>query len=360
MIFELLKMCCEKGASDLHFKVGYPPVLRIDGDMVPSKWERISGEDYGVMLEAILDDYQLTKLREFRKLDLGIRFANTRFRVNLFYDCNGGSAVFRMLPFPQLSFDGIALPESARNLVERPSGLVLVSGPTGAGMSTTLSTFVTHINEHRNRSIVTFEDPIEYVFEDRLSIVSQRQVGVDCRSFEEGIRGALRTDVDVIVVGEVPDAETAQMTLTAAECGKLVFAAFHGPTSTRSLERFIGLFPKPQQEHVRGRLAKTLLGVTTQHLVPRKVEKSRVAAFEVLLGVPAVRLLIAENRIRQIAPLQENGRESGMCTLDQALARLAVAGEIAVEDGLVCAHDQAAMQRYIDEAGGIKVEGDSA
>lgn len=351
MIFELLKLCYEKGASDLHYKVGYPPILRIDGSMVPLKMNKIGNEDYAVMLEAILDDYQLVKFREYKKLDLGISFANTRFRVNLFFDYNGGSAVFRMIPFLNLSFDDISLPKSARMLIERPYGLILVCGSTGAGKSTTLSAFITHINGHKTKSIITIEDPIEYIFEDRQSLVSQRQVGVDARSFEEGIRGALQTDVDVIMVGELRDPEAVHMTLSAAESGKLVFATLHSNSSMQAIDRFINLFPQTQQEQVLGRLSNTLLGIITQTLVPKKVGKGRVAAFELLYGVSTIRGLIAEGRIHLIQSYQEAGGDTGMCTLDQALAQLVVTNKISAEEALARANNQTMMKKYIEQSG---------
>ncbi|MFZ2961092.1 MAG: PilT/PilU family type 4a pilus ATPase [Candidatus Ozemobacteraceae bacterium] len=351
MIFELLKLCYERGASDLHFKVGYPPILRIDGSMLPLKMKKIEQVDYGVMLEAILDDYQLVKFHEFKKLDLGYSFANTRFRVNLFFDYHGGSAVFRMIPFLNLTFDDIALPKAARSLIDRPSGLIMVTGATGAGKSTTLSAFISHINAFKQKSIITIEDPIEYIFEDRKSIVSQRQVGVDTRSFEEGIRGSLQTDADIIMVGELRDPEAVNMTMTAAECGKLVFATLHSNTAMQGIDRFVNLFPQTQHAQVMGRLSNTLLGIITQTLVPKKVGKGRIAAFEVLLGVPTIRGLIAENRTHLIQSYQESGGETGMCTLDQALAMLVIKNQVTVEEALLRAVNYGNLKKLIEQAG---------
>lgn len=351
MIFELLKMCTERGASDLHFKVGYPPILRIDGSMMPLKMKEIDHSDYENMLESILDDYQLSKFIEHRKLDLGYSFANARFRVNFFFDYNGGSAVFRVIPFLQLDFDDIGLPKAARVMIDRPFGLILVTGATGAGKSTTLSTFITHIASHKPKSVITIEDPIEYIFGDGLGLVSQRQVGVDCRSFDEGIRGAMQTDADVIMVGELRDPEAVNMTLTAAESGKLVFATLHSNTAMQAIERFVNLFPQNQHSQVLGRLASTLIGIITQTLIPRKLAKGRVAAFEVLIGLQMIRSLIAENRIHLIQSYQEAGGDSGMCTLDQALAQLVISDKITLQEALMRAGNQGVVKKMIEQAG---------
>jgi len=351
MIFELLQMCTERGASDLHFKVGYPPILRIDGSMLPLKMEEIGHTDYENMLEAILDDYQLIKFVEHKKLDLGYSFANARFRVNLFHDYNGGSAVFRVIPFLQLTFDDIGLPKAARGMIERPFGLILVTGSTGAGKSTTLSTFITHIVAHKIKSVITIEDPIEYIFGDGMGMVSQRQVGVDCRSFDEGIRGAMQTDADVIMVGELRDPEAVNMTLTAAESGKLVFATLHSNTAMQAIDRFVNLFPQTQHAQVLGRLSTTLLGIITQTLIPRKVGKGRVAAFEILMGLQMIRSLIAESRIHLIQSYQESGGDSGMCTLDQALAQLVISEKVALSEAMMRASNQSVVKKMVEQAG---------
>jgi len=349
MIYELLKMCIDRAASDLHFKVGYPPILRIDGSMVPLKMKPIETSDYENMLEAILDDYQLAKFLEHNKLDLGISFGNARFRVNLFFDYNGGSGVFRVIPFMRLTFDDIGLPKSARAMIERPFGLILVTGATGAGKSTTLSCFITNIVNNTAKSIITIEDPIEYIFEDARSLVGQRQVGVDCRTFEEGIRGALQTDCDIIMVGELRDPEAVDMTLSAAECGKLVFATLHSNTALQAIDRFVNLFPQIQHSQVLTRLANSLVGILTQTLVPRKAGKGRVAAFELLLGLPMIRGLISESRIHLIQSYQEAGGDTGMCTLDQSLAQLIVTEKISMNEGLLRATNQTVLRKLVEQ-----------
>ena len=352
MIFELLQTCLDRGASDLHFKVGYPPVLRIDGAMVRQKMEDITPEDYENMLEAILDDYQLVKFLEHKKLDLGYGYANARFRVNLFNDFHGGSAVFRVIPFMKLTFDDIGIPKQARTMVDKPHGLVLVTGATGAGKSTTLSAFITHINSHFHRSIMTIEDPIEYIFEDDQSIVSQRQVGVDCRTFEEGIRGALSCDSDVIMVGELRNPDAVHMTLTAAECGKLVFATLHSNSAMQAIDRFVNLFPQTQHQQVLGRLGGSLLGILTQSLIPRRLEKGRIAAFELLLGLPMIKGLIMENRIHLIQSYMESGGETGMRTLDHSLAKLVIAKKIEIGEARARASSQSGFKKLVEQLSG--------
>jgi twitching motility protein PilT len=349
MIFELLKQCYERGASDLHFKVGYPPVLRIDGSMVPLKRPDITEFDYENMLESILDDTQRVKFNENQKMDVSYSFSNARYRVNLFYDQQGGSSVFRMIPFAHLSFDDIGLPKSARLFSTKPYGLVLVTGATGAGKSTTLVSFINHIATNSAKSIMTIEDPIEYLFEDKKSLVSQRQVGVDCHTFEDGIVAALQTDVDVIMVGELREAEAVAMALTAAESGKLVFATIHSNTAPQGIDRFMNLFPQSSQEQILTRLASSLVGIVTQTLVPKKLGKGRVAAFEILVGLPFIRGLITEGRIHMIQSYQESGQETGMCTLDQSLAKLVNSEKIALDEALMRAVNQDSLRKLIDQ-----------
>jgi len=358
MIFELLKLCLDKGASDLHFKVGYPPILRIDGAMMPMKMKEIEISDYENMLEAILDDYQLTKFLEHKKLDLGYSFANARFRVNLFFDYHGGSGVFRVIPFMQLTFDDIGLPKAARSLITRPSGLILVTGTTGAGKSTTLSCFISQILQTMPKTIVTIEDPIEYIFEDDVGLVSQRQVAVDCRTFEEGIRGAMQTDCDIIMVGELREPEAVSITLAAAETGKLVFATLHSNTALQAIDRFVNLFPQALQPQVLSRLSNTLLGIVTQTLIPKKMAKGRIAAFEILMALPMIRSLIAERRLHLIQSYQETGGESGMVTMDQALSQLVLAEKISMAEALAKATNQNSLKKLVEQ-GAAPPEGKS-
>lgn len=353
MIFELMNLCVEKGASDLHFKVGYPPILRIDGTMRPIKdMPVVSFNDFEVMLESILDDLQLVNFIKHRKLDLGYSFQNARFRVNLFNDIRGGNAVFRVIPFKHLSFSDIELPVSGRKLADRAKGIVLVTGATGAGKSTTLSAFITHINTTYYKTVVTVEDPIEYLFEDEMSMINQRQVGVDCLTFEEGIRGALKMDCDVLMVGELRNADAVEMSLLAAESGKLVFATLHSNSAIQAIDRFVNLFPQNLHSQVLGRLSSHLQGVVTQSLVPKKQGRGRIAAFEILINTPAVRGLINENRVHLISSYLESGASSGMVSLDNSLVELVCEGKVDKNEAMLCANNKAYVKRKIEERDG--------
>lgn len=350
MIFELLRLCIEKGASDLHFKTGYAPILRIDGNMRPIKeMPVITQNDFEVMLEAILDDAQLVTFLKYSKLDLGYSFSNARFRVNLFNDYRGGNAVFRVIPFKQLTFNDIGLPQSARRFADKSSGLVLVTGATGAGKSTSLSAYITHINNNFRKTIITVEDPIEYLFEDNQCIISQRQVGVDCKTFEEGIRGALKTDCDVLMVGELRNADAVEMTLLAAESGKLVFATLHSNTAIQAIDRFVNLCPKTLHLQVMSRLASHLTGIVTQTLIPKRNGRGRIAAFEVLVNAAAVKGLISENRIHLIASYLESGSSTGMISLDNSLVDLITSNKISKDEGLLKANNRAYVKRKVEE-----------
>lgn len=350
MIYDLLKMCYERGASDIHFKISYPPILRIDGMMLPqTKMKVIEPTDFDAMLEAILDDYHMAKFRQNKKLDCGYSFGNARYRVNLFYDLNGGSAVFRMIPFMRFDFDDIGLPKPCRAMGERPYGLILVTGATGSGKSTTLSCFINGINQNKCLNILTVEDPNEYYFYDNKSIISQRQVGVDCNSFEEGIRGGLRVDTDVIMVGELRNAEAANMALAAAECGKLVFTTLHSNTAAQAIDRFVNLFPQQEHHQILGRLGTTLVGIISQTLCSKKNHKGRIAAFEILVGTSTIRGLISEGRVHLIQSYQETSGDVGMCTIDQALATLVLQGQISMEEALMRCSHQGNLRKLVEQ-----------
>jgi len=257
--------------------------------------------------------------------------------------------VYRVIPFRHLSFADIDLPMSGRRLADRPKGIILVTGATGAGKSTTLSTFVTHVNTTYNKTIVTVEDPIEYLFEDEMSLISQRQVGVDCLTFEEGIRGALQMDCDVLMVGELRNTEAVEMSLLAAESGKLVLTTLHSNTAIQAIDRFVNLFPQTLHTQVLGRLASHLIGVVTQTLVSRKNGRGRIAAFEILINTPAVRGLINENRVHLISSYLESGSSTGMISLDNSLVELTCEGKIDKNEALLAANNKAYVKRKIEE-----------
>lgn len=349
MILEILKKCIDRGASDLHFKVGYPPYLRIDGSMVPLNMPEIQDLDYEYMLETLLDDFQLIRFNDHRKLDFGYSCFNARFRVNLFYDYLGGSAVFRLIPFLSLNFEDIDLPKAARVMAERIFGIILVTGATGAGKSTTLSCFINHINQNYSKTIVTLEDPIEHIFEDQKCLINQRAIGMDCPTFEDGIKLAVQTDADIIMVGELRTQDAASMALTAAESGKLVLATLHSKTTAQAIERFINMFPENIQERVFSRLSTTLVGIISQTLVPKKIGKGRIAAFEVLSATPIIKGLIGEKRTSMIQSYLESGGETGMCSLDQSLARLVSTQKVNYDEAMMQAINPSQLKSIIEK-----------
>jgi twitching motility protein PilT len=269
---------------------------------------------------------------------------------------HGGNAVFRVIPFKHLSFNDIDLPRAGRRLGDKQKGLILVTGATGAGKSTTLSAYITHINTNYHKTIITVEDPIEYLFEDEQSLIGQRQVGVDCITFEDGIRGALKSDCDVLMVGELRSSDAVEMALLAAESGKLVFATLHSNSAIQALERFVNLFPQNLHSQVMGRLAGHLQGVVTQVLVPRKQGRGRIAAFEILINTPAVRGLIYENRVNLISSYLESGSSTGMISLDQSLVELICDGKVDQTEALLRANHRKFVKRKVDEreaSGGV-------
>ncbi len=350
MIFKLLKLCIEKGASDLHFKTGYPPILRINGNMHQlTKMQKITRKDFETMLEAILDDSQLNSYRKNKKLDFGYSFSEARFRVNLFKDLHGGNAGFRIIPFKQLTFDYIDLPNSARKFAEKKHGLVLITGSSGSGKSTTLSTYITYINNNFNRTIITIENPIEYIFEDQESLISQRQVGVDCNSFEEGITDAIDSDSDVILISELNGAKEVELALQASESGKLVFASIQGNTSKQAVDRFIKLCPKNMQIQIAARLAINLLGIVSQTLVSKKSEAGRIAAYEVLVNSPFIKNIIAERKLHLIPAQIEANSSLGMISLDSYILNLIQSNIITKEEGISKANNRSFIKRKLEE-----------
>lgn len=358
LIFDLLNLCFEKEASDLHFKIGYPPILRVDGVMTPLKMKVLEPKDYELMLESVLDDFQIQKFNQAKKLDAGYSFGPARFRINFFYDHNGGSAVFRMIPFLKFDFDDIGLPKAGRIMGDRPYGLILVTGATGSGKSTTLSCFINYLNSSRSANIITIEDPIEHVFEENKCVIQQRQVGIDCRSFEEAIPGSMHTDADVIVVGELRSMEAAHWTLSAAESGKLVFSTLHSNTAVQAIDRLVNLFPQVQHDQALARLSTSLIGIISQTLMKKKTKKGRVAAFEILVGTPQIRALIGERRLHLIQSYQETSGDTGMITIDQALASLASQGTVALDEAMMRASHQGNFKKLYEQYSGKIVRED--
>jgi twitching motility protein PilT len=332
---DYLRMAAELQASDIHLKVGRPPLLRTNGDLLPTDLPPLSDYDVTRMIEEALGERYWKRFCEFWELDVAYEIAEgTRFRLNVYKQRGAIEAVFRVVPVRPMTMEEIGLPELARSFPKRLRGLVLVTGPVGSGKSTTQAAMIDFINEHYPCHIVTIEDPIEFIHPNKKALVSQRELGLDTRSFEDALRNVLREDPDVILVGEMRDLDTVRLAITAAETGHLVISTLHTMDAGETINRVIDIFPTHQQDEVRMQLAVNLIGVIAQTLVRRADGRGRVAAFEVMVNVPAVATAIRENKIHQIASAIQTGMKSGMVSLDRSLAHLVRAGEITYEEGL--------------------------
>jgi twitching motility protein PilT len=344
----LLKETFHRGASDLHLKVGQLPSIRIDGEIQALEGFRFNRREMERVVEGILTAEQLKQFHESCELDMAYGVDGLcRFRVNVYQDMNGVGMALRVIPYKILSFDEIGLPPAAQKLIEQPNGLILVTGPTGSGKTSTLASYIHYVNSLARRHIVTIEDPIEYQFEDNLSIISQRQVGFDCIGFYEGLLTVLRQDPDIVVVGEMRDARTISLTLNAAETGKLVLATLHTNSAVQTAERIVNVFPESQQRQVLQQLSMVLRGVICQALIPR-VGGGRIAAFEFLINTSAVRSLIGDGKIHMIQSFLETGTEFGMLTLENSLYNLVKSGSVRVEDAMAVANNPAALKKMLD------------
>lgn len=324
-IDELLRELVSLEGSDLHLRVGEPPVYRIHGKLTRMKFPVVTAvEDY---LFPILNEERRQRFAEFMELDLSYEIEGcSRFRVNCFRQRGHMGAVLRAIPVRIKTIDELMLPEITKDICLRPRGLVLVTGPTGSGKSTTLAAMVDHINRNRHCHIMTIEDPIEFVHEDKLSEINQRELEIDTHSFAAALKHVMRQNPDVILVGEMRDLETIHLAITAAETGHLVFGTLHTPDAIQTIDRVIDVFPMHQQAEVRMQLAVNLIGVISQTLLKRVDGRGRVAAFETLVAVPSIRNLIREAKTFQIASMIQTGAKQGMLTLDQYLAQLVKKG----------------------------------
>jgi twitching motility protein PilT len=338
---ELLKLTFEKKASDLHLKVGVPPILRIDGRLVPIETEkRTTQEDAIGIALGIMNNVQKTKFKETNELDMAYAVPGLgRFRVNVFQQRGSVGMVFRMVPGRILSFEDLMLPAVLQKIASEQRGLVLVTGTTGSGKSTTLAAMIDYINTSRTANIITIEDPIEFLHRDKKSIVNQREIGSDTLSFSGALRSALRQDPDVILVGEMRDFETISTALTAAETGHLVLSTLHTLDAAETVNRIITVFPPYQQKQVRMQLASIIKGIVSQRLVARSDGTGRVPAAEVMLGTLSVReAIIDEAKTRQIPTIIAAGMSHyGMQTFDQSLLMLHKKGIISYDEALMTA-----------------------
>ncbi len=335
-LYDLLKAMIEKGASDLHITTGSPPRLRIDGKLIPIDHPVLEGAETKALCYSVLTDAQKHKFEEQNELDFSFGLKGlARFRGNLFVQRGVVAGAFRLIPFQIKSFIELGLPPIVAEVAKKPKGLVLVTGPTGSGKSTTLATMVDKINSERSCHIMTIEDPIEYLHSHKKSLINQREVTSDTQSFKNALRHILRQDPDVVLIGEMRDLETIEAALTVAETGHLTFATLHTNSAVQSLNRIIDVFPSHQQEQVRVQLSFVLEGVLAQQLIPRKGGQGRVLAVEVLIPNPAVRNLIREDKIHQIYSVMQTGQaQSGMYTMNQALVELFSKGLISYDDAL--------------------------
>jgi len=323
---ELLRLTVEKNASDLHFSAGQPPRLRVDGDLAPLDYPVMSPEDVMACVGTVINAEQKAKFEAEHELDLACALDGVgRFRVNVFMHKNGPGAVLRRIPTIIPSLESLNLPPIFLELCKKERGLVLVTGPTGSGKSTTLAAMVDHINNTWDAHILTVEDPIEFVHQSKRCLVNQREVGPHTDSFSAALKSALREDPDVILVGEMRDLETISLALTAAETGHLVFGTLHTSSAAKTIDRIIDVFPSGQQGQIRTMLSESLEAVIAQKLLKKK-GGGRIAATEILVGVPAVRNLIREAKLHQIPSAMQTGGQSGMQTMESAVAELTKKG----------------------------------
>ena len=327
-VTELLRFAIEEGASDVHLSAGSPPIVRIDGDMKRLDYPELKDEEVHRMIYDLMNDNQRKNFEELHELDFSFELGDIgRFRVNAFLQRRGKAGVFRSIPNQIASLEELGLPDSLQQLCEQEKGLVLVTGPTGSGKSTTIAAMVDHINTTKEGHIVTVEDPIEFVHESKKCLVNQRELGPHTHSFAH----ALREDPDIILVGEMRDLETIQLAITAAETGHLVFATLHSPSAPQTVDRVIDIFPAAQQSQVRTQFAESINAIITQTLC-KKIGGGRVAALEILVGTPPVRHLIREGKTHQIPSAMQTGRKEGMQTMDSTLQGLVRKGVVTKEE----------------------------
>ena len=322
-ISDLLAFSVKNKASDLHLSSGLPPMIRVHGDVRKINLPAMDHAEVHRMLYDIMNDSQRKIYEETLECDFSFEIPDlARFRVNAFNQQRGAGAVFRTIPSKVLTLDELNAPKVFKDIAETPRGIVLVTGPTGSGKSTTLAAMIDYINESQMSHVLTVEDPIEFVHTSKKSLINQREVGPHTQSFENALRSALREDPDVILVGEMRDLETIRLALTAAETGHLVFGTLHTSSAAKTVDRVVDVFPAAEKEMVRSMLSESLRAVISQTLCKTKDEQGRVAAHEIMMGSPAIRNLIRENKIAQMYSAIQTGQSMGMQTLDQNLQDL--------------------------------------
>jgi twitching motility protein PilT len=335
-IYDLLKIMIEKGASDLHITTASPPRLRVDGKLVPLDHPQLTPVETKSLCYSILTDAQKHKFEEHNELDLSFGVKGlSRFRGNVFMQRGAVAGAFRTIPFEIKTFKDLGLPEVMNELVKKPRGLILCTGPTGSGKSTTLAAMIDRINSERYEHIITVEDPIEYLHGHKKCLINQREVNADTASFKEALKYVLRQDPDVVLIGEMRDLETIEAALTVSETGHLTLATLHTNSAVQTINRIIDVFPAHQQEQIRVQLSFVLEGVLSQQLIAKKSGKGRALAVELLIPNPAIRNLIREDKVHQIYSTMQTGQSKfGMQTMNQSLIELYTKGHISYEDAI--------------------------
>jgi len=348
-IYDLLKVMVEKGASDLHITTGTPPQIRIRGSLYPLDMPPLKAQDTKQLCYSILTEAQKHRFEEDMEVDLSFGIKGlARFRVNMFVQRGAVAGVFRMIPYEIQSIETLGLPPVVGTLTQLPRGLVLVTGPTGAGKSTTLAALLDKINKERHGHIVTIEDPIEFVHKHQGCIVNQREIGSDTKGFSNALKYILRQDPDVVFIGEMRDLETMQAALTTAETGHLVFATLHTNSAVQTINRVIDAFPSHQQSQVRAQLAFVLEAVIAQQLIPKLDGTGRALAVEFMISTPAIRNLIREDKIHQIySQMQVGQSKHGMQTMNQSLLSLFLRKQISLDDALGWSSDPEELRQMI-------------
>jgi twitching motility protein PilT len=331
-INELLAFSVSNRASDLHLSAGLPPIIRVDGEMRRLNIDELTHEEVHELIFSIMNDKQRKEYEENLECDFSFEIKDlSRFRVNAFVQNRGAAAALRTIPSDILTLDQLGAPEIFKKLINQPTGIILVTGATGSGKSTTLAAMVDHINTHKREHILTIEDPIEFVHKNKMCVMNQREVHRDTHSFNNALRSALREDPDVILVGELRDLETIRLAISAAETGHLVFGTLHTNSAPKTIDRIIDVFPAEEKSMVRSMLSESLRAVISQTLL-KKVGGGRVAAHEIMIGIPAIRNLIREDKVPQMYSVIQTGHQHGMQTMDQCLQRLVAMGVISAND----------------------------
>ncbi len=332
-ITQLLAFTMQNNASDLHLSPNNPPIIRAHGDLKRIKADPLRSDDIRTMLYSVMTEDQRADFERDMELDFAIAFGEkARFRVNIFTTRTGTAAVFRSIPSLIPTMDELELPKVMKRFAELEKGLVLVTGPTGSGKSTTLASLINYINENEARHIITVEDPVEFFHTSKKSLINHRELGTDTKSFARALKSALREDPDVVLVGEMRDHETISLALTAAETGHLVFGTLHSNTASKTIDRIIDVFPTGDKEMVRAMLASSLQGVVSQTLLKKAEGGGRIGAFEILVGTNAVRNLIRENQVAQMYSMIQTGARYGMVTMEDAIKSLVEAGMVDREE----------------------------